>query len=116
MRPHDIGERTAALLRSQSEVVLGQWGDLLATEAGRHMAYSLLELCGFNAPTYAGIGATEQTAYNEGRRGAALELFARYIKPHGAEVYAKMVMEAEQRALAIQSAEDYDKGVLSDEY
>ncbi|MGL5828352.1 MAG: hypothetical protein ACRC0L_02135 [Angustibacter sp.] len=77
------------------------WRDILSTSEGRMVMHSLMGSCGIFASTFTG---DRRGDFLEGRRSVALELQSVYLEQQGAEIYGRMLVEAELRMREIEAA------------
>lgn len=77
------------------------WQKMLATEAGRAIAWELMEFCGLLRVSYTG---NADTNFREGARNVALHFLGTRINPAGSDLFAKMFEEGQRRREEIEEA------------
>lgn len=105
-------EALDALTRHNAERLASAWTSVLEQPEGRLIMWDLINRCGVNAPVLSEAGTMQ---WLEGRRSVGMELISSYLAPQGAACHAKMLIEAEARALEMLSAQHAAKEEAEDE-
>lgn len=91
--------------RMEKEIA-NAWQDLLATESGRLILWSILDKCGCHNFDFYG---TDLDTLNRGRQQIGGEILRDFVFPAGVSVYAEMLVEAEIREKVLRQAAELDQ-------
>lgn len=86
-----LAAATGALVDREIEAA---WASMLKTEAGRLIAWSILDKCHVFSSTYTGNAGSN---FLEGERAVGLKVLKQHIIPFGPHVLAEMMAEASDR-------------------
>tara|TARA_R110000850_G_scaffold23358_1_gene69075 strand:- start:11741 stop:12079 length:339 start_codon:yes stop_codon:yes gene_type:complete len=96
----DIGREDIARATLDEEII-NAWRGMVVQPAGRLILWSILEKCGvFNFDHY----GNDQDVIHKGRQQVGSELLRDFVFPHGMQLYADMLIEAEDRDRRIEMA------------
>lgn len=87
----EINQTTADLIQHETEEA---WAKMLQTEAGRLIAWSILDNCHVFSTTYTGNAAQN---FLEGERSVGLKILKGFILPQGNHLLGDMMDEASAR-------------------
>lgn len=85
---------TARVLELHEREVQNAWAGLLSSEAGRLIAWTILDHCHVFSTTYTGNAASN---FLEGERSVGLKILKGHVLPNGPQILADMMVEADDR-------------------
>lgn len=91
----DRGDKIAVVANDLLErEIESAWASMLGTEAGRMIAWSILDKCHVFSSTYTGNAGSN---FLEGERSVGLKVLKQHVLPFGSHVLSDMMEEAAAR-------------------
>ena len=104
---------SARFMELDARSIFNAWAGLLDTAEGRHIAWSMLDHCHVFSSSYTGNAASN---FLEGERSVGLKILRDHILPHGPQVLATMMIEAQDRFDQHQAQAENDPTLRGDDH